>query len=578
MQLVVLHFSDLHNRLGCAGKPAEHATFDRLAGGVRAVQERYAGRPDAAVMVLGGGDDIGGSAFDALLSRDGARPAFHPAYRLLSAIGVDAAVVGNHDLDYGLDTLASWARGEAGFPLLSANLVPICDGSNGACHTAAPPVYPAAMLVIKGLRVGLIGLTTPAEVRPRGSLRFSVANPLPAASHLVGALRPLCDVLIIVSHLGYSVEDPSAAVVVAGDVELARSLPYGSAHLIVGAHTHRALNPFGLEAENIIQQMVIVQAGAHGQYLGETRLTVQTGRNGESVTAVTGTRLTRVAGLPADEAFDREHLRPLAQQVERLYRHRLGTVSLAAVPGEHPVDPLQNAESPLANFVADALVARCRAAGIPLDAAAVDSGLLPGALQLGQELSFGQWYDALPINDTIVLYRLTAGQIYELLIDNARRADRPDEASTERGFLQFSADLRYTILLGRFRQEARAVDILLHERPIDHPGSDARQKYLVAAGSLLRQSAARWKRVAPADIRCGLYDLEMLPSTDTALRVREELASFIEEHGGIMESSGLRRDGRLRVLYGEAVAAAVPQERLSRSITRLNQLVNGQKR
>ena len=109
---------------------------------------------------------------------------------------------------------------DAAFPLLSANLVP-------AAGTDVPGIYPAALFVVKGIRVGVIGLTTPAEIKHVSPGEFTITDPVIAAGNLLPALRPLCDVLIVLSHLGYSLASASAATAGAGDVELAGALPYG---------------------------------------------------------------------------------------------------------------------------------------------------------------------------------------------------------------------------------------------------------------------------------------------------------------------------------------------------------------
>ena len=103
---------------------------------------------------------------------------------------------------------------------------------------------PAALLVTKGIRVGIIGLTTPGAIRQQPDSNLQVVNPLRVIQNLLPAIRPLCDVLIILSHLGHSLAASTATMRDAGDVELARSIPKGSVHLIVGGHTHRILNEF----------------------------------------------------------------------------------------------------------------------------------------------------------------------------------------------------------------------------------------------------------------------------------------------------------------------------------------------
>ena len=53
-------------------------------------------------------------------ARPGA-PRPHPVIAAMNALGVDAAALGNHDLNYGLDHAAAAAR-DAAFPVLCANL------------------------------------------------------------------------------------------------------------------------------------------------------------------------------------------------------------------------------------------------------------------------------------------------------------------------------------------------------------------------------------------------------------------------------------------------------------------------
>ena len=170
-RLRLLHFNDLHGRLADVSEHASTPVFAHLAGHIKRAREDCAGQPDNGLLVFAGGDDLIGSPFAELM---GSRPsAFvcHPAYRLYTAAGVDAGAVGNHDLDWGLGMLALSAGQDAAFPLLSANLVP-------AAGTDAPGIYPAALFVVKGIRVGVIGLTTPAEIKHVLPGEFAVTDPM----------------------------------------------------------------------------------------------------------------------------------------------------------------------------------------------------------------------------------------------------------------------------------------------------------------------------------------------------------------------------------------------------------------
>ena len=164
--------------------------------------------------------------------------------------------------------------------------------------------------MVKGVRVGFIGLITPTQIHPEPGSAWRITDPIEAAHNLIPAMQPLCDVLIILSHLGHSLGQHSALVEIAGDVELARSLPPGSVHLIVGGHTHNALNERGLGAGNVVNGIPIVQAGKAGQFVGEVDIEVG------DVAVVTHARLHATVDLPIDAAFEREHVRPLVERVQ----------------------------------------------------------------------------------------------------------------------------------------------------------------------------------------------------------------------------------------------------------------------
>ena len=537
-RLHVLHFNDLHGHVTGALPPADQtvlsrAVFSRLVWRVRELRCRSRDDPRRIVLFLSGGDDLAGGVLGELLST------VHAGYRLSSAAGVDAGVVGNHDLDAGVGPLARAIERDARFPLLSANLC------------ASPPlagwIYPAALLVVKGLRVGLVGLTTRAEVHCGPNLCPS--HPLIALQNLLPALRPLCDVLIVLSHLGRSLAASSATTRDVGDVELAASLPAGRVHLIVGGHTHEALNESGLSVANLVNGIPIVQAGTMGRFLGEVEIAagIGAGAGYRGIAAsVVGVRLTPTADLPVDEDFERELVQPLLEQARPLLAQRLGRVA------DHPdltTEAVQvgfaAGESALANLIADALVAGCRAAGHPVDLAAIDASSARCGLPVGGELTFGDWFELMPYADTVRLYRLTGRQLAALLDDNARRADRPGEPHVERGFLQFSQQVRYAVEPGENRHAARAVRVTVDGQPL------ARQPdrlFLVACTSFVREAAIPWERYAAGQLDLPILDALDSSGADTDLLVRDLLLAHLRDHGGATEEAGARRDGRLYIL------------------------------
>lgn len=531
-RLCILHFSDLHGNLSRLTAYGTQPVFSRLAWRLRDARRRCRHDPHRAVLVLSGGDDLAGTVFDELLGKDPTSYIVHAGYQVYSAVGVDVGVLGNHDFDPGPELLAHAIEREARFPLLSANLRVSSPLSDCVC--------PAVLLVVKGLRIGLIGLTTSAEVKYWRGGGFSVTHPLEAARNLVPALRPLCDVLIVLSHLGHSLGASTASTCDAADVELAQDLPPGSVHLIVGGHTHQALNQAGLDIANVVNGIPIVEAGSAGRFLGQVDLTI------DSRVSIMDAHLTPTTELPVDEDFERLEVQPLLDRVTLLLAQPLGWVAdLPDLTTEAVRDQFAVGESVLANYITDALVAACQAAGLPVDLAAIDASSLYCGLSVGCELTFGDWFELMPYADTLQLHRLTGRQLLALLDDNARRADRPGEPHIERGFLQFSRQVRYAVSLGRSRPAARAIQVTVDGLALEQ---QLERTYLVACTSFVRQAAAPWEHHAVGCL--GLPVLESVGPlhSDTDLLIRDLLIAYIRQHGGVTEEAGACRDGRLSLL------------------------------
>ncbi len=575
--LRLIHFNDLHGRLADFHPDGVRPVFSRMAGFIREAREEAAGRPDMGVLVLAGGDELVGSPFAELA---GVRPAqfrCHPAYAVYSAAGVDACVVGNHDLDWGLDMLARAADQDARFPLLSANLQP----GPGASFV---DLHPATILRVNGLRVGVIGLTTPGEIKHVVPGEFEIGDPLAAGVAAVAALQACCDVLVLLSHLGHSAADGDGVMggagLDAGDAEVARALPAGAVSVIVGSHTHTILNRDGLDPANLVNGALLVQAGSFGQYIGDVLIQV-TGPGGRARTGsgqALSARLWPVEDLPVDREFDSKYVRPIIEMIQGRLAEPLGVVS-----PHQDLDPgqmrqqLAAEESALANFVADALAVASRAAGYPVDFALVDASAVCDGLPSEGPITFADVFRLSPYADSIVLFTLPSADLQALLDDNARRVDLPGEAHDERGFLHFSREVRYRIAEeapigeqetpgageppaegeGRRRLDDRrrgdvtvrrnslcAVDISLAGAAIAQVAQRS-TPVLVAGSSFVRQFALNWERRA-RQVGWTVFDLAALPQQATPLAVREALVAYVWQMGGVTEAGGLRRDGRVR--------------------------------
>lgn len=534
-RLKILHFNDLHGQICRFTDHGEIPVFSKIVNRINTLRAQLQPRPDAAMLVMSAGDDLVGSVFDELLGEDPTSFHLHAGYRLYSAAGIDIAVLGNHDFDMGPALLAEAIRHDAQFPVLSANLI----GSSRLEEW----VSPAALIVIKGIRVGVIGLSTPGEIGEQWLDEFRLINPVPVVHNILPVLRPLCDICIILSHLGYSLQSSKAMVRYAGDVELARSLLPHSVHLIVGGHTHSILNEQGLSPDNIVNGIPIVQAGTNGEFLGETDITLR------GMPAVSHVRLTRTAILATDEIFERQEVEPLKKLVEPIVAKPLGRTANSPDLSPESVDnDIAVAEFALANFIADALVARCHSHGLTADLAFIDASCLHSGIPVDDVVTFGQWFNVMPYADTIRLCWLSGQQLLELLQDNAYRVDRPGEPHVERGFLHFSRQLRYTIRLQASRQEAQVVASTFNGQALEQL---VERTFLAACTSFVREPAAAWEKLAKHNHQLSLFDLHSLSHIDTGLFLRREIIHYIREKGGVTAEAGARRDGRLQLIVPE---------------------------
>jgi len=146
-----------------------------------------------------------------------------PAIRRMNEAGYAAMAMGNREYFFRAWGLLS-KTAEARFPVLSANLV-ACSGDLGHVRRWTVVAAPG------GARVGLFGLT-PLMIPPGSwAERFSDMRFLPhdaATAAALVALRPQCDWVVCLSHVGF-----------ARDCELAES--FGDIDVILGGHSHEEL-------------------------------------------------------------------------------------------------------------------------------------------------------------------------------------------------------------------------------------------------------------------------------------------------------------------------------------------------
>lgn len=155
------------------------------------------------------GDTIQGSSLAGAYQaerRAGSTRAPEPMMLAMSRIGYDAMVLGNHELNYGLESLSA-ARDSARFPWLSANTV-----TGGAL----PPFAPYLLKTVAGVKLAIIGVTTsaiPKWEKPENIRGLSWLAPEEGVRRALQALeQEQPDVTLVAVHGGLGHDPETGAV------------------------------------------------------------------------------------------------------------------------------------------------------------------------------------------------------------------------------------------------------------------------------------------------------------------------------------------------------------------------------
>jgi len=252
--ITILHTNDTHSQVEPieAGKrDANCAGYARRMGFIE--RERQA---DPDLILVDAGDFSQGTPYFNF---------YHGRIEMdaLNRMGYDAATLGNHEFDYGLDTLAVILR-MAQFPIVCANY----DVRNTPLDGL---VKPYTILLKKGLRIGVfgIGVNPHSLIATKNFAPVRYLDPVTSAQEIATLLRhdKHCDVVICLSHQGtnHAVDGQVS------DVELAAATR--DIDVIIGAHTHKVVE--NLHIANLDGDSVLLaQTGKSGARIGKITLTV----------------------------------------------------------------------------------------------------------------------------------------------------------------------------------------------------------------------------------------------------------------------------------------------------------------
>ena len=372
--LRVFAINDLHGALEARVQPWSN---HRPAGGAAflgGMMDRLAAECGCNSIRLDGGDDMQGSPASNLTYGRASVDA-------VSAMRMDAAAIGNHEFDWGIDTLAARIR-QARYAWLSSNI--------RLRATNRRPAWAVPFRIIQAgtARVAVVGYTTPGTVtstNPVNVATLSFGNAATLDSAIAEARQARPDYVIVVAHEGaFCTADTGCRGEI---VDLANALTH-KPDLIVSGHTHSLVN-------TVVNGIPIIQARSHGSALGIVDF-VQTD-TGRVVRA-------RVETVWADrESPDTAVARIVTAAADAVRGITSQLVAALAQDLRHP-EALE-----LFDMVADALRESAHADVGLINRTGVRAGLVAGPV------TWGDVYEVLPFDNFVVTMDVTGAVLRQAI-------------------------------------------------------------------------------------------------------------------------------------------------------------------
>ena len=251
-RLTIVHVNDTHSQL----EPVRSGEFSGLGGALeRAAFIDSVRTADGAenVLVLHAGDFSQGSSYFSEFRGK-------VEDQELNAIGYDAVTLGNHEFDNGIEELGARLSGlEMPIVVCNYDFSPFEMGKY---------IKPYVIVEKAGKKIGIIGVLCQLKDMVAGDIanRIPEFDMVSTVQRYADELRPQCDLVIVLSHIGYDEHNPGDTT----DPMLAAATE--GIDLFIGGHSHTFLEEPGWVRNKAGRKVPVVQVGYAGVRMGEFHL------------------------------------------------------------------------------------------------------------------------------------------------------------------------------------------------------------------------------------------------------------------------------------------------------------------
>ncbi|MBE0423396.1 MAG: metallophosphatase [Lutibacter sp.] len=247
--ITILHTNDVHSHIDPF--PSTDSRYANMGGVARrATLVEAIRKENPNTLLLDAGDIFQGTPYFNFYGGE-------LEFKLMSMMKYDAATIGNHDFDNGIDGLLAQLP-HAQFDFLSANY----DFKNTVLNT---PIKPYKIFIKDGIKIGVFGLGIELKglVDPKMYKETIYLNPLEIAQDMSRILKDdeKCDLVICLSHLGYHYKSDKIS-------DLALASKTKNIDLIIGGHTHTFLPKPTIVKNSAGENVLVNQVGCYGLNLG----------------------------------------------------------------------------------------------------------------------------------------------------------------------------------------------------------------------------------------------------------------------------------------------------------------------
>lgn len=386
-----------------------------------------------------------------------------PVVDFFNEIGLRAAGVGEHDFDFGAlghtRSLHSANSGEpagdilgvfkqrlsqARYPFLAANLL---DAQKHK-RLDIPNLLPHLLFEVQGVKIGLIGVTTPSISPLKAQGLQSTLAYEPALQSVLRESQELkkkgAELIFLIAHMGASCQNLPPQESIEGKplwhpdtpqgscrpkdplIQLMKALPPGTVHAVVSGHSHTLIHHW-------VNGIPVIQSGASGSYLHLVYLPYDREKKQilkdqvriegpvpicEQVFATQGNCNLKDPppaegrGSLVDPVFLGKSLSPdssMNRILEDLYEKAKGEKSRVVGFAARSIEHFKLAESPLANLVADAMRTE-----LGTDFALINPGSIRSSLPAGV-ITQEDVFRVLPFDSHLSIIKVTGKQLKTIL-------------------------------------------------------------------------------------------------------------------------------------------------------------------